>query len=293
MSDNQEWTVGRLLTWTTDYLKQHGAENPRLDAEVLLAHARGCERIMLYTAYAEPVAEDVRTAFRGLVKGRAGGMPVAYLVGKKEFFSLPFRVSPAVLIPRPETEHLVTAALDVLKVRPADAPPAEVLDLGTGSGAIAVAIASHEERCDVTASDVSPQALAIARENAAANDVVGRIDFVQSDLFAAFPADRQWDLIVSNPPYVGEQERGTLAKEVVDNEPGLALFGGATGIEFTKRLIPEAASHLPAGGWLMLEINAYLEAEVRKLLADEAVWKNVAVQKDLSSLPRVVKAQRT
>ena len=219
-------------------------------------------------------------------------MPVAYLVGKKEFFSLPFQVSPAVLIPRPETEFVVTAALDLLKARPADAPAAKVLDIGTGSGAIAVAIASHNERCQLTAVDVSPEALAIAKENAQSNEVADRIEFVHSDLFAAVPADRQWDLIVSNPPYVGEREKTNLAREVKDHEPALALYGGETGIELTTKLVPQAAGHLIPGCWLLLEISSLLEAEVRGLFADEATWGSVSVDKDLSGLPRVVRAQR-
>src|SRR5437762_11217923 len=179
MSDS--WTVLRLLTWTTDYLKSHGSDSPRLDAEVLLAHARGCERITLYTTFDEIVSEEVRGKFRELVKRRAEGVPVAYLVGKREFYSLSFRVTPDVLIPRPETEFVVVAALDALKgsefrVQGSEAPL--VADIGTGSGAIAVAIAKHAPGCRVIATDISPAALAIAKENAAAQGVAGRIEFV-------------------------------------------------------------------------------------------------------------------
>src|SRR6188472_816205 len=157
------WTVLRLLTWTTEYLKSHGSESPRLDAEVLLAHARGCERIMLYAAFDEVVPDDVRAVFRELVRRRAEGTPVAYLVGKREFYSLDFRVTPDVLIPRPETEHLVIAVLDRLK---ADGQkPAQVADVGTGSGIIAICVAKQAPQVQVTAIDLSPAALAIAEEN--------------------------------------------------------------------------------------------------------------------------------
>src|SRR5437762_3817241 len=180
MSDS--WTVLRLLTWTTDYLKSHGSDSPRLDAEVLLAHARGCERITLYTTFDEIVSEEVRGKFRELVKRRAEGVPVAYLVGKREFYSLSFRVTPDVLIPRPETEFVVVAALDALKgsefrVQGSEATAPKplasplVCDVGTGSGAIAVAIAKHATICRVVATDISQAALAIAKQNAAAHHV--------------------------------------------------------------------------------------------------------------------------
>ncbi len=292
MSDNQEWTIGRLLTWTADYLKQHGADNPRLDAEVLLAHARNCERIMLYTAFSEPVSEEVRGTFRELVKRRASGIPVAYLVGRKEFFSLAFRVTPDVLIPRPETEHLVTAALDLLKSRPADASPARVLDIGTGSGAIAITLAVNYSSAKVTASDISEAALRIASENAKTHQVTDRIEFVLGDLWQPFPTDRQWDFIVSNPPYIAEQERSSLAREVADHEPGVALFGGHTGLELTQRLVEGAASHLVGGGTLVLEIHSQLVGEVTALFADKKLWTEVSVTKDLAQLPRVVSARR-
>src|SRR5437870_2051637 len=167
------WTVLRLLTWTTDYLKSHGSESPRLDAEVLLAHARGCERIMLYAAFDEVVSDDVRTKFRELVKRRAEGVPVAYLVGKREFYSLSFRVTPEVLIPRPETEFVVVATLDALK----EIQHPLVADVGTGSGAIAVAIAKHAPHARVVGIDINFAALAVARENAANHQVAERIEF--------------------------------------------------------------------------------------------------------------------
>src|SRR6185295_1768734 len=157
----ESWTVLRLLTWTTDYLKLHGSDSPRLDAEVLLAHARGCERIMLYAAFDEVVAEEVRGKFRDLVKRRAAGTPVAYLVGKREFYSLSFRVTPDVLIPRPETEFVVVALLDALKNL--DSLEVNVADIGTGSGAIAVSVAKHAPKLSIVAIDISPAALAIAQ----------------------------------------------------------------------------------------------------------------------------------
>ena len=177
MSD-APWTIGRLLNWTADFLRERGADSPRLDAEVLLAHARGCQRIELYTAFEEPASDELRTSFRELVKQRAAGKPVAYLVGKREFFSLSFDVTPDVLIPRPETETLVVKALDLLKQRANEAAiPPRVIDVGTGSGAIAVAIAKRNKAAQVVAVDVSPAALAVARRNADKHGVAERIEF--------------------------------------------------------------------------------------------------------------------
>src|SRR5262245_54894920 len=166
---SESWTILRLLAWTTDYLKSHGSESPRLDAEVLLAHARGCERIMLYAAFDQVIDEAIRSKFRELVKRRAEGVPVAYLVGKREFYSLSFRVTPDVLIPRPETEFVVVAALDALKEISKSQVENQplVADVGTGSGAIAVAIAKHAPHAKTVATDISSAALAIAKENAA------------------------------------------------------------------------------------------------------------------------------
>src|SRR5262245_61661681 len=202
----EPWTVLRLLTWTTDYLKQHGSDSPRLDAEVLLAHARGCERIMLYAAFDQVVSDDVRAKFRELVKRRAEGTPVAYLVGKREFYSLSFRVTPEVLIPRPETELVVVETIESSAKFKVQGSKLEVADVGTGSGAIAIAVAKHAPLCRVMAIDNSLPALAIARENAAAHGVGDRFEFVQGDLLAGLPADPRFVVVASNPPYVSESE---------------------------------------------------------------------------------------
>src|SRR5262245_25749284 len=270
---SEPWTVLRLLTWTTDYLKSHGSDSPRLDAEVLLAHARGCERIGLYTAFDEIVSDDVRAAFRDLVKRRAAGEPVAYLVGKREFYSLSFRVTPDVLIPRPETEFVVLAAFDALKAAARSQEPGAtgqlaenlqsairnpqflVADIGTGSGAIAVSIAKHAPTFRIVATDISTRALTIAKENAAAHGVADRIHFLEADLLAPIPAEPQFAVIASNPPYIGESEIGTLAPGVLNHEPRLALISGPTGLEIIERLIPQAADRLVSHGWLILEIS--------------------------------------
>jgi release factor glutamine methyltransferase len=291
MSQPETWTVGRVLTWTADYLKKSGSPSPRLDAEVLLAAARKCERIALYTAFEEIVPDDVRGEFRELVKRRAAGTPVAYLVGKKEFYSLSFRVTPDVLIPRPETEHLVVAAVDLLAALPAAAHPL-VSDVGTGSGAIAVAIAKHAVNAKILATDISPAALAVAQQNAADHGVAARIEYLETDLLERIPARRTLDLVVSNPPYIGLQEEATLAPQVRDHEPRLALFAGPNGTEIIARLIPQAAERLKVGGYLLMEVSPLIAAAVVELVAKSQSFEPAAVLKDLAGLSRVVQAKR-
>ena len=296
---SESWTVGRLLKWTTDFLKERGADSPRLDAEVLLAAAKSCERIALYTAFDEVVSEEVRGKFRDLVKRRADGAPVAYLVGQREFYSLRLRVTPDVLIPRPETEFVVIAALDHLRVESSNAdipqsairnPQLRVADVGTGSGAIAVAIARHAPQCRVTAIDVSAGSLAIARENAAKHQVAERIDFAQGDLLSPLPADRQFAVIASNPPYVSESEYAALSPQVKDHEPKQALLAGPTGTEVIERLIPQAAERLLPGGLLVLEVSPMIAGRVVELIAADGRFEPGAIVKDLAQQARVVKA---
>jgi release factor glutamine methyltransferase len=324
MTDDEPWTIGRLLTWTIDYLGRHGAENPRLDAEVLLAHARGCRRIDLYAAYGEPADEATRTAFRELVRRRAGGMPVAYLVGKREFYSLDFEVTPDVLIPRPESELLVVALLDHAKrrqtilpgspdpaqestegllcteeVRPAVGPVArsldrpqrfEIADVGTGSGILAVCAAKYIANSHVTAIDISPAALSVARRNAARHGVAERITFVESDLFAGLPAEAQFDYVVSNPPYVSTAEMINLAADVRDHEPHVALHAGEGGTDVIKPLIDQATQRLKAGGALIIEVSPMIVAEVEQIIRSTPEFELGTTMRDLAGHPRVVQA---
>jgi len=290
MSENTPWTVGRLLQWTTDYLKGRGADSPRLDAEVLLAQSLGCERIGLYTAFEESPDEETRAKFRELVRRRAEGVPVAYLVGRREFYSLSFRVTPDVLIPRPETEHLVVALLDAAK-QCAWSEPA-ICDVGTGSGIIAVSAAKHLSGARVTAVDRSAAALAVARQNAEAHGVADRIEFVQSDLLSELPRSRQFDCVASNPPYVSAAEMEQLPREVRDHEPREALLAGPRGTEVIQRLLGQAAAHLKPGGHLLIEISPMIHEAVLEMLAASAEFTDVATIKDLARLARVVRARR-
>jgi release factor glutamine methyltransferase len=288
----EEWTIGRLLQWTADYLKQHGSESPRLEAEVLLAHARSCQRIELYTSFEDPAAEELRTRFRELVRRRAEGMPVAYLVGHREFYSLDFRVTPDVLIPRPETELVVLTLLDLIKARGLDRQPVLIADVGTGSGIIGITVAKQAPHARVTAIDISPAALAVARDNAQRLGVEGRIEFVHADLLDAIPPRQEFDFVASNPPYVTRQEFADLPRDVKAYEPELALVAGDSGTSIIERLIPQAAERLAAGGSVLLEISPMLQQRVETLIAADPRWELGTTVKDLAGLARVVQARR-
>lgn len=286
------WTVGRLLTWTTDWLGSRGSDSPRLDAEVLLAHVRGCPRILLYTAFDQVVDDAARSRFRELVKRRGGGEPVAYLVGSKEFFSLDFAVSPAVLVPRPETEGLVVRVLDLRKERAADRPPPRIIDVGTGSGAIAVTLAKQLPAAEIVATDISPTALAVARVNAARHGVEERVTFAECDLLECPEAAGPWDIIVSNPPYVREDEFAALPDSVRLHEPRQALVGGETGVEVIRRLVSQAAQRLAAGGWLLIEIGPSTAALAQDVIASVSGLEPGPTLNDLAGRPRIVQARR-
>lgn len=289
MSQPESWTIGRLLQWTTDYLKQRGADSPRLDAEVLLAHALGCQRIQLYTAFEQPPSEPARTAFRELVRRRAEGTPVAYLVGRREFYSLSFQVTPEVLIPRPETEFLVIRLLDL--AMPADRAWA-IADVGTGSGILAVCAAKRLPNSRVTSIDISPEALEVARKNAEQHAVTEQIEPVAGDLFAGVPADRSFDFIISNPPYVTESEYEALPRDIRAYEPRRALVAGPRGTEVIERLANEAGDRLTPGGWLLIEISPQLEGPVRAIFDADDRYELGTTLKDLGGLPRVIQARR-
>ena len=199
MSD-ETWNVLRLLQWTTEFFQKRGSDSARLDAEILLAHARDCSRIELYTAFEEEPDEEQRAAFRELVRRRGEGTPVAQLVGYKEFYSLRFRVNEHTLIPRPETEHLVIEVLDCAKLMTAQDRPLQIADVETGTGAIAIALALHQPSAQVTATDISPAALEVARWNADKHEVADRIRFVEADLLGEVENPNMFDLICSNPP---------------------------------------------------------------------------------------------
>lgn len=288
--DSDAWTIGRLLNWTTDFFQQRGVESARLEAEVLLAHCRGCQRILLYTAFDEPASDELREKFRALVRQRAAGTPVAYLVGKREFYSLDFEVTPDVLIPRPETELLVVALLDHAKEQGRAGDELAIADVGTGSGIIAVCVAKNLKAANVTALDLSPKALAVAKRNAEKHNVAERIAFFESDLFAATDG-ATFDFIASNPPYITTAELAELDKSVREFEPMLALDGGANGTTVIERLIAEAATRLKPGGVLLMEISPMIAARVEQLVSDSPL-ELLETLKDLDGHARIVQARR-
>ncbi len=295
MSTAESWTVGKLLTWTTEYLKKSGSQSPRLDAEVLLAHARGCQRIELYTAFADEPDAEVKTAFREMVRRRSEGAPVAYLVGHKEFYSASFEVNPDVLIPRPETEHLIVEALDRAKLlrtkRGIVDQPLHVADVGTGSGIIAITIAKQLKNAHVTAFDISPAALTLARRNAVAHKLTEQqIDFVESDLLSSYRLPQKFDMILSNPPYVSETEYQQLERTVREFEPKLALIGGPEGYELIARLLAQARDHLAADGYAIFEFSPMLAKRLDGFV--DGSWQTPVVSKDLAGHARIVTLQQ-
>lgn len=261
------------------------SRNPRRDAELLLAHALRCDQVALLTHPERLLSPAESATYESLLTRRLGSEPIQYITEEQEFFGLSFEVSPDVLIPRPETEHLVEAVLERV------AANARIVDVGTGSGAIAVALAHALPRAQVTAVDLSPAALEVARRNARRHAVSDRVTFLQSDLLAAFEG-ADFDAIVSNPPYVAEAE--VLEPQVANYEPRSALYAGPTGMEIYERLIPQAETRLKPRGWLMLEIGFGQQPAVEALLkGSSAGWSTVSFIPDLQGIPRVIQAQKS
>lgn len=284
----QSWTLGALLDWTARHLAQKNVEHPRLDAEVLLAHAAGCKRIDLYgVRHGDEATTDVRQTYRDLIRRRLEGCPVAYLVGRKEFYGLELNVSPAVLIPRPDSEHVVMECVAHAKTRTGPA----ILDVGTGSGNLALAIAKHLPTARVTTIDLSPDALEVARGNAAKLNLADRVRFLQGDLFAPLAEDERFDVIVSNPPYIAAADMPSLPIGVRQYEPHLALNGGPDGFAVFDRLIDQARRHLIPNGLLIVEIGAPQEEPARARLTTLPEYHLMPTIRDYSGHPRVLRAE--
>jgi release factor glutamine methyltransferase len=279
------------LTDAIEHLTTHDVGSPRLNAETLMMFSLGCDRAYLYAHPERELTADEHSRFIEYVAERARGKPAQYITGHQEFWGIDLIVSPAVLIPRPETEHVVETVLGIVK-KSQDWPSAEadlkIVDVGTGSGCIAIALASELGAAQLFAADMSAEALEIARANAARLGFGGRIEFRSGDLLAPF-AGRQFDLVVSNPPYVSEAEPEKTQREVREFEPRLAVFGGPTGLEIYQRLIPQAHEHLREGGWLVMEIGFSIEEPIRRLLDG---WSEIRTVNDLQGIPRVVAAKR-
>lgn len=284
---NESWTVLEILRWTTGYFKEKGIATARLDAECLLADALGTERLRLYIDFEKPVTPEERDRYRALVRRRTDErLPVALLLGKKEFWSLPLEVTPDVLVPRPETETLVEAALQASAKMDAEL---EIFDLGTGSGAIALALAKELPEARITASDLSAAALEVARRNAEQLELASRLELLCGDGFEPVTG-RRFDLIVSNPPYLAESEAPGLAPEL-SHEPKQALFAGPEGTELLCRIAAQAGDRLKPGGWLGLELAPHQAEQVMGWLR-EAGFEHVTAHRDLTDRARVVSGRR-
>lgn len=287
-SMSQSWTIGALLDWTAKYLLQKGSEFPRLDAEVLLAHALSCKRIDLYARYAELAPEQERTEFKELINKRVEGCPVAYLVGRKEFFSLAFEVDPSVLIPRPDTECVVA---ECLRLARHIAEP-RIVDVGTGSGAIAVAVAHQHKGAHVWAIDISAAALSLAERNAVRHGVAERVRFLQGDLLRPLPHEDRFDFILSNPPYIPHAELDKLPPGVRNFEPLVALDGGPDGFAVFDRLLAEAHDRLETAGHLIVEIGSPQEKPARERIERHGGYDLAETIYDHAGHPRVLRARR-
>ncbi|HVB87066.1 MAG TPA: peptide chain release factor N(5)-glutamine methyltransferase [Candidatus Dormibacteraeota bacterium] len=290
-------------------LRAANVPSSTLAAELLLLHVLGRDRAWMYAHPEAPVDPAAAEKYVALLARRAAGEPTQYLTGKQEFWGLEFEVTPAVLIPRPETEHVVEVALERLgeergiriNMRTGESSPTlRIADVGTGSGCIAVALARELPHAEIIATDISSDALEVARRNAARHEVAERIRFVRTDLLRALLDERGtsghdselFDLIVSNPPYVARNEAAELAVEVRDHEPASALFGGPTGTELFARLIEQAAELLAAPGDLVVELGYNCADTVRAIVSRQRAWANVSVTNDLAGIPRVLAAER-
>lgn len=283
----ESWTIQKLLSWVTEYFTGKGVDSPRLSAEWLLCYVLGYKRIELYTQFNKVVGQEQLSRLHELVKRAGAHEPVAYITGKKEFYSLEFEITKDCLIPRPETELLVERAIEFLRTRTGEQ---FVCDLCTGCGCVAVAIARNFAGCQIVATDISDAALSVAEKNVAKHGLMNRIKLLQGDLFEPVIAGlgpARFDLIASNPPYVSELEYEKLAPNVKDFEPKSALTAGKDGLDIIKKIIANTNQYLKPAGTLMLEIGNEQGNAVRNLLETVGYFSDVKIEKDYSTLDRL------
>jgi release factor glutamine methyltransferase len=281
-------TVRDILNESTKALEAADIPSARLDAEVLLSFCLGCDRLEFYKNPVMTISETQLNAFRNLIARRLQWEPVAYITGRKEFWSFTLEVNSSVLIPRPDTEIIIEEALDVY--RNFTSLPVRILDIGTGSGAIVIALAKEIPGAKVVATDISIAALSLAQKNAATLGLKEKIDFRQGNLFE--PVDGLFDIIVSNPPYIAAKDYEELPVSVKAFEPREALFAGESGLGFYEKLIYQAAGFLQKNGWLLLEIGAKQEAGIRGIIKGSGFYDSIEMRRDYAGLPRVIKARR-
>ena len=287
-----DWTTLKVLDWTAKRFTEAGIEPARLEAQVLLAKVLGCTRVQLYTGFDRPLEEKELSGYRELIKRRLAGEPVAYLVGEQEFWSRPFAIDGSVLVPRKDTETVIDVVMAHVGATAADrAAPRTIVDACTGSGCIAVTLAAELPGARVLATELSPDAAAIAARNAAANGVAERVEIRPGDLLDPVAADLPVDVLVSNPPYVATSDIDVLDADV-RREPRLALDGGADGLDVIRRLVDRAAAAVRPGGLIALEHGFDQADRVRELLDGTAAFTPAATRKDLGGQPRITYARR-
>lgn len=280
------WTIGRILKWTEQYFKDKGIESPRLDAEVLLAHVLEKQRIYLYVHFDEPLQPGELAAYREMIKKRVLRVPVAQILGEKEFMGLTFKVTADTLVPRPDTEILVQAAVDRLRAM-AGEEPLRFADIGTGSGAICLSVLHYLAGTVADTVDISPAARAVAEENAASLGLADRITFHTGDLLQPL-SGISFAAILSNPPYIPEADIATLAPEVRLKEPHTALSGGQDGLDFYRRLAKDAPAMLVPGGFTAFEVGIHQAGEVADLLKANPLIDRTEILPDYAGIDRVV-----
>lgn len=287
----EQWTILKLIKWTADYLSKKGINTARLDAELMLAYLLKTDRTHLYMNFDQPLHKDELTNFKKLLERRANHEPLQYITGCQEFWSLPFKVSPSVLIPRPETELLVEESIKELSRSFPEDESIEILDIGTGSGALVAALASEIKEAHLTGVDISPEAAKLARENMEANNLSSSVSIMEGDLFGPV-GDKSFHLIVSNPPYIPRRDLDSLQPEVAGFEPLSALDGGDDGLDYYHRIIPESLKHLIPGGWLMLEHGKGQSADIISIFKERDAFTDIESINDLAGIDRVVKGRR-
>ena len=289
-----ELTVFEALNWSANYLKDHQIENPRLTAELLLARSLSLSREGLYILFKDQLKAKEKEMLRRVMHRRISGEPLQYILGRQEFWSIDFKVDPRVLIPRPETELLVEQAISIISEHPRGKIPF-ILEIGTGSGAIAISLAKEVRDISMVATDISGNALLLAKENAKMAGVLDQIEFVNGNLFDPFcllSGREPFDLILSNPPYISPSEIQGLAREVKDYEPFIALYGGEDGLEFFRSIAVQAPFYLRKGGWLLLEMGQGQGPLVSEQIEKGGDFLKSERIKDVSGIERVVKAQK-
>lgn len=293
------WTILATLRWTADYFRAKGVSEPRASAEILLAHTLGVSRLDLYLRYDQPLNPYELARFKALMVRRRDGEPVAYLTGHREFWSLDFLVTPAVLIPRPETETLVAAALEAAKEHPPktqnlkpETSPLWGAEVGVGSGAVVIALAKELDRMAWVGLDRSGAALAVARDNARRHAVLHQVHFLQADLLAGLKPAAAFALLVANLPYVPRAEWEGLPREIKAFEPPGALLGGEDGLDLIRPLIRQAQQYVKGGGWVLLEVGDQQAPQVAALVEETGAYDRIETIKDFSGMERVVRARR-